>query len=47
MLKVIQTAEYSEWLIALKDKVGKAKIISRVDRLILGHPGDARPIGGG
>lgn len=36
-----------EWLDGLKDKVGKARIISRVDRIELGVFGDSEPVGEG
>lgn len=38
---------YSSWLDILKDKVGKARIISQVDRMELGIFGDSEPVGEG
>jgi putative addiction module killer protein len=41
------TAEFDEWLASLKDRVGKAKIILRLQRLELGNAGDHAPVGNG
>lgn len=38
---------YSDWLDKLKDKIGKARIISQVDRMELGIFGDFQPVGEG
>ncbi len=38
-------APYSIWIDRLKDKVGKARIISQVDRMELGIFGDSEPVG--
>lgn len=38
---------YSLWLDNLKDNVGKARIISQVDRMELGIFGDSEPVGEG
>jgi len=37
-----QTVEFQQWLTALKDPAGKARILMRIDRLIHGNPGDHR-----
>lgn len=47
MATVNQTDEFKAWLKALKDTQGKAKIISRVDRLKVNHLGDVGPVGDG
>jgi putative addiction module killer protein/probable addiction module antidote protein len=41
------TAEFDEWLASLKDRVGKAKITSRLQRLELGNAGDHASVGDG
>ena len=41
---VEQTKEYSDWIDALKDRVGRARILVRVDRLIHGNPGQHRDL---
>lgn len=47
MLDVRETEEFSEWLSALKDVRGKAKILVRIERLAAGNPGDVEPVGQG
>lgn len=47
MIEVRRTDEFSQWLSALKDQRGKAKILSRIDRLAMGNPGDVEPVGDG
>jgi putative addiction module killer protein len=41
-MRVEKTAEYREWLDALRDRSGRARILVRVDRLIDGNPGQHR-----
>lgn len=47
MFDVRQTAEFSCWLQALADPVGRAAILARLARLALGNAGDAKPVGDG
>jgi putative addiction module killer protein len=47
MIAIQETAEFAEWLADLRDDLGKAKILSRIQRLGLGNPGDVAPIGEG
>jgi putative addiction module killer protein len=47
MIEVRQTAEFSDWLRRLKDANAAARIISRIRRMELGNPGDARSVGKG
>src|SRR5260370_31989120 len=47
MIAIQETAEFAEWLADLRDDVGKAKILSRIQRLGLGNPGDVAPLGEG
>lgn len=46
-MRVEKTDEYSEWLDALKDRAGRARILVRVDRLIAGNPGQHRQLSHG
>ena len=39
-----KTAEYLEWIDALKDGAGRARILVRVERLIQGNPGQYRDL---
>lgn len=43
-IRVEKTDEYREWLDALKDRTGRARILVRVDRLIEGNPGQHRDL---
>jgi putative addiction module killer protein len=45
--RVEQTEIYRDWINALKDRIGRAKIQVRVDRLVHGNPGDHRHLSGG
>jgi putative addiction module killer protein len=47
MLEVRQTATYSAWFAALKDRNARARIDIRIRRLSLGNPGDVKPVGEG
>jgi putative addiction module killer protein len=47
MLEVRETDEFSDWLGALRDLRGKAKILVRIERLANGNPGDVQPVGEG
>ena len=46
-MRVEETLEYREWINALRDVTGKAKIQVRVDRLVHGNPGDHRNLANG
>lgn len=47
MPRVIRTQEFSGWLKDLRDIRARTKVISRIDRLTLGNPGDVKPVGEG
>ena len=47
MPEVIQTYAYSRWFARLRDRQAKLRINDRLRRLLLGNPGDVRPVGGG
>lgn len=42
-----RTDEYVEWIDSLRDVMGRARILVRVERLAAGNPGDVRPVGEG
>ena len=46
MVAIRQTDEFANWLHALRDVRGRAKILVRIDRLAGGNPGDVKPVGG-
>lgn len=43
-MRVEQTDIYREWIDALKDRTGRARILVRVDRLVHGNPGRYRDL---
>lgn len=45
-MRVENTDEYRDWIDNLKDVVGRARILMRVDRLIHGNPGIHRNLTG-
>jgi putative addiction module killer protein len=47
MPTIKRTDEFSIWLRDLRDMRARAKVLARIDRLILGNPGDVAPVGDG
>lgn len=47
MIEIRQTEEVKKWLKGLKDKIAKAKILTRIERMKEGNYGDVEPIGDG
>jgi len=45
MKKIRKSSVYLKWFKNLKDRVGKALIYKRIDRLASGNPGDVGPVG--
>jgi putative addiction module killer protein len=43
-MRVVTTEVYRDWINSLKDRVGRARIQVRVDRLIYGNPGQHRSL---
>lgn len=41
-MRVEQTDEFRDWIDALRDRAGRARILMRIDRLVHGNPGDHR-----
>lgn len=46
-MKIVQTKAFATWLRKLKDVEAKARILTRLDRLKRGNPGDHRNLAGG
>ena len=46
-MRVEQTDQYRRWLDALKDRVARARVLVRVERLIHGNPGQHRNLSSG
>lgn len=47
MVEVRQTARFAQWLEDLRDLRARARVQARIERLIGGNPGDAKPVGSG
>ena len=43
-MRVEETETHREWINALKDRVGRARVQVRVDRLVHGNPGKHRDL---
>ena len=43
-MRVETTDDYLDWIDALKDRIGRARILVRVERLIGGNPGQFRDL---
>lgn len=41
------TEEFDDWLTSLKDRLGKARILHRIDAATLGNFGECEPVGEG
>ena len=46
-MEIRRTQRFTAWLSGLKDRVGVAKILIRIDRLVSGNPGSTRNLGAG
>ena len=46
-MQILRTIEFDTWLNELRDRHGRAKILSRIDRLEEGNPGKTRSVGAG
>lgn len=46
-MKKIESHRFQRWLIGLKDNIGRARIVSRINRLTEGLPGDVSSVGHG
>lgn len=47
MIEILATEEFDKWLRKLKDRVGRLRILERIDRLANGNSGDVKPVGQG
>jgi putative addiction module killer protein len=45
MNTLMRTDSFSEWLKALRDPIGKARILARLKKAEAGHFGDCKPVG--
>jgi putative addiction module killer protein len=47
MIELRETDVYARWFARLRDYEARARILSRIRRLLLGNPGDVKPVGEG
>ncbi len=47
MVELRRTENYNEWFFGLRDSKARGRITSRIRRLLLGNPGDVKPVGKG
>ena len=46
-MKKIESGKFKHWMKKLKDETGRARIVSRINRLMEGLPGDVASVGNG
>jgi putative addiction module killer protein len=47
MMEIRKTGVYAKWLDGLRDIRARARVLARVERLAMGHPGDVKSVGEG
>lgn len=47
MIEIRKTDFFANWLDRLSDNGARARILARIERLAMGNPGDAKPVGEG
>jgi putative addiction module killer protein len=47
MIEIRKTETFARWIDNLRDIRARARVQARIERLALGHPGDAKPVGEG
>ena len=47
MIEIRKTEEYAHWLDGLHDILARARVMTRIERLAAGNPGDVKPVGEG
>ena len=47
MIEVRQTEVFTAWLVGLRDREARVRILARIRRLSVGNPGDVKPVGSG
>ena len=47
MIEIIKSATFESWLVGLKDRQARLRVISQIERLRAGNPGDVKPVGAG
>ncbi|MBW7837742.1 MAG: type II toxin-antitoxin system RelE/ParE family toxin [Sphingomonadales bacterium] len=47
MIELIKSVAFDRWLRGLRDRRARARIQARLDRLVIGNPGDIKTLGSG
>ena len=47
MVELIRSLTFDKWLLGLRDRQARSRILVRLDRLANGNPGDVKPVGEG
>jgi putative addiction module killer protein len=47
VIEIRETGTYAHWFARLRDRAAQARILARIRRLLLGNPGDVKPVGEG
>lgn len=47
MTEIIQSETFKQWLLGLKDRTARARILIRIKRIETGNLGDVKPVGEG
>jgi putative addiction module killer protein len=47
LIEIRQTDIFAAWFAGLRDRQARARITARIRRLLLGNPGDVKPVGSG
>ena len=47
MVEVVQSSEFKDWLLSLRDRQARVRIIGRITRMEAGNPGNVAPVGQG
>jgi len=45
--RIVEGPVFSRWLVTLRDRSARQRIVSRIDRFRDGNPGDVKPVGHG
>ena len=47
MIEIRKTEHFAKWIDGLQDIRGRARIQARIERLVMGNPGDTKTVGEG